>query len=288
MGKYADGSEYYAVPKFDTTTDYIALILIIAVMASEIVCMLLLLRDFMLDKFYAKALYGVFICCIIWNIFKLIYVYSESPPVVNFIYSTLGVITVTVGVLVDGEILKAFLVLAKRLKPVHVTRLQIGIIIAHFTIGGGTYMRVFYLGRPFPQWLQSWYTYGYFTFTLVVQLIELWQIVMILYFVRVRMKMKQRLNTSSNLNSSSDEKDTSGLLKMMLCVLVLIIVLQWTAGAITAWDFTRKYGESNINTQIIANTLGLINPILSYVIFSAIQHISLRKPKTSSKSSQRQ
>ncbi|KAI8914129.1 hypothetical protein EDD86DRAFT_244358 [Gorgonomyces haynaldii] len=165
----------YPIPQFNSPWDYFALFLIIIVMLAYLVCMVRLWPALRQNKFYAKALYVAFIACLVWNIFKLIYVYSDSPPWVNWAYSSLGLISQSLAVLIDGEILKAFCAISKVVTPKMVTRLQYCLLALHVTLAGSTYVRVFYIGNHFPNWLILWFRFGYAIFVILQQLLELWQ-----------------------------------------------------------------------------------------------------------------
>ncbi|KAI8914159.1 hypothetical protein EDD86DRAFT_268452, partial [Gorgonomyces haynaldii] len=280
MGYLTSGEIYYQIPKFDNPLDYVALVLVIAIMLADIICMIQLWSDLRSGKYYAKLLFVVFSLCIVWNIFKLVYVYTLSPPWVNFVYTTLGALTPTLGVLVDGEVLKAFCVVSDRIKPEMIKRNQYGVMLVHLTLNLGTYLRVISIGKPFPMWLDYWYNYGYILYCAILQLYELWQIVILIWLAIGQLTNRQTI-MNSDADLSAEYESTNRRLRWMIGALVTIVTIQWVAGGITVVDFLSV--DSKINNQIIGNTLAVITPILSFSIFTGIQHMSLRKQKKTSK-----
>ncbi|KAI8906708.1 hypothetical protein EDD86DRAFT_248303 [Gorgonomyces haynaldii] len=244
------GTYLYVFPGFINALDYFALLLVIGVMLTYIFCMIRLWPDLRLGKFYAKALYATFICCLLWNTFKLIYVYSDSPPWVNWAYSSLGLISQSMAVLIDGEILKAFSAISKVLTAVTVRRMQYTLLVLHLIMAGGTYIRVFYIGGTFPDWLVIWYRYGYVSFIILT----VFSLARVHYHQR---KEVEHMQQSSALTVEQPDEEHLSSIMTVIGIMMSSLVLLLTGGALFAWDFF-NYKISSINVQIISNTISTL------------------------------
>ncbi|KAI8908297.1 hypothetical protein EDD86DRAFT_207264 [Gorgonomyces haynaldii] len=248
-------------------------------MLAYLVCMVRVWPALRQNKFYAKALYVAFVSCLVWNIFKLIYVYSDSPPWVSWVYSSLGLISQSLAVLIDGEILKAFCAISKVVTPKMVTRLQYCLLALHVTLAGSAYIRLLYLGTRFPNWLVLWYRYGYALFVILQQLLELWQILMIFWLAVTHQKQRndiQRMEQLTGVEYVSKDHEQLQDVRRVLYILVGSLVILWLGGAVTAYDFFNTQSWS-IDIQIIGNTVCSVSPILSCFVLEFIQNMNFKK-----------
>ncbi|KAI8913447.1 hypothetical protein EDD86DRAFT_245084 [Gorgonomyces haynaldii] len=283
MGQYADGTYAYKhFPDFTDPLDYLTLIIIVLTLIGFLVVFGMQLRYFRWDARYIQALIGVLFSCIAFTVLKLLYLFTDSPPIINALYVVFGCVSVLLSFLVDAELFKKFVPMSKSIQEHHISRLQ------HFGCTS-MYIRLFYVGKPFPLWLTIWYTVGYSGSLLITQIIEFCQVICIALLCRQLVVDRRRFNgqlaTNISIQSINQEErrqeereQDHGLIRIFV-TLSLMILLQGCGGILTIYDFLASL--ESVNYQVIGNTLTVMNPILSYAVFSGLQRVTIMRHRSS-------
>ncbi|KAI8906276.1 hypothetical protein EDD86DRAFT_248571 [Gorgonomyces haynaldii] len=242
----------YSFPDFTQPLDYVAFAVVILSIIVYFGCILIQLPRLRKGKFYAKYLVIVFAFCLVYSCIKLVYVYTDSPPIVHCFYGITGMLAIVSSVLLDGELLKCFCAVSTRLTRKTVAYLQLG-------MAGATYIRLGFLGSPFPSWLKIWYNYFTGAYTIIVLLYEQWQLYMIITLARHRI-IESRSETVSMVSMQDETAKT---------------VHKPNRDVIHAENMIMKRVITLLVIMVLSNTFTIINPIFSSLIFDGIQKMTL-------------